>query len=124
MMKGLAPLVNVTAKSLDGKPLTTTLSTSEAAFVNGHFADKALADRTAAANSANTTPFVLPGTTFGIFPVGFIITGVWALIFVGAVGFGTFGRYQFRNAFRRKTGVGKAGMKSIGTGMPAAYDQR
>ena len=47
-------------------------------------------------------PFVLPGKTLGIFPVGFVITGVWALLFVATVGAGTVDRVRFREAYRRR----------------------
>lgn len=37
-----------------------------------------------------------------VYPVGLIITMIWTGIFVLVVGGGTIGRYQFRQAYRRR----------------------
>lgn len=47
--------------------------------------------------------FRLPGTRILIFPIGAIITGVWTLLFVGVVSWGTLGRVQFREQYRRQS---------------------
>ncbi len=52
--------------------------------------------------AAAAIPFVLPGTRPGIFPTGLIITSVWTFLFVGTVGYGTFGRIRFRESYRRR----------------------
>ena len=72
---------------------------TEASFVNGIFANPAPSPGNAAL-PASETPFILPGTTLGIFPTGLIVTLAWALGFVGAVGYGTIGRIRFRDQYR------------------------
>ena len=122
MMQALAPKVTIRAVTQSGDQISDTLPDSEAGFINGNFAAKAAAARKDAQKNAANPPFVLPGTTLGIFPVGLIITGVWTLLFVVVVGLGTFGRLQFRKAFRRKTQA-SSGSKGKSGGV-AAYDQR
>lgn len=63
---------------------------------------------------AKATPFVLPGTTLGIFPLGLIITCIWTGLFVFAVGYGTIERVQFRNHFRRRLQLAAAQSGKIG----------
>jgi hypothetical protein len=45
---------------------------------------------------------IVPGTNLGIFPVGVIITSIWALLFLCVVGYGTWGRIQFRDQLRQR----------------------
>jgi hypothetical protein len=51
---------------------------------------------------SSVSKFILPGTQIMIFPTGLIITGIWTGIFGAAVGFGTFGRYRFRQHYRAR----------------------
>jgi len=80
----------------------------EASFVNGVFADQpasTASSGTPAFTSAvidHKIKFVMPGTTLGIFPVGLVITGSWAVAFVAVVGYGTVGRLRFREQYRRR----------------------
>lgn len=80
----------------------------EASFVNGVFADRPAPTASAgtpaftSAVMGNKIKFVMPGTTLGIFPVGLIITGSWAVAFVAVVGYGTVGRLRFREQYRRR----------------------
>lgn len=96
------------------------LSSKQASFVKGVFSDTStntitpatLASASALANSA--APFVVPGVTFGIFPVGLIVTGTWVVLFLGFVGAGTIGRYQFADQYRRRMrSAGAADIKTI-----------
>jgi hypothetical protein len=59
------------------------------------------AEQLAAAAAGVPTPFDIPGITLGVFPVGLIVTGAWALFFFVAVGFGTVARIQWRDEYRR-----------------------
>lgn len=80
----------------------------EASFVTGVFADQPVSTAssgTPAFTSAvidHKIKFVMPGTTLGIFPVGLVITGSWAVAFVAVVGYGTVGRLRFREQYRRR----------------------
>jgi hypothetical protein len=90
--------------------LKTTLSPDDASFVNGLLGQgsspscSALAclPSPAEARRAATGEFQLPGKTFGIFPLGLIITGAWAVVACVVVGWGTLGRYRFRTQYRRR----------------------
>lgn len=97
----LVPQIELTAKSpSSGQEVKTTLASQDAAFVNGIFAKAQTAQ--AAPAQASTPPFVLPGTKLAFFPTGLLITCIWLIGFVGAVGLGTFGRIQFRDQYRRR----------------------
>jgi hypothetical protein len=111
----LIPSITLTATNPQGQQVNTSLSSKEASFVNGVFANgttptspQAVASASAAAIRA---AFVLPGTKISIFPIGLIITASWTLLLVSAVGYGTFGRYMFREQYRRRMrrGIGLAG---------------
>jgi len=73
----------------------------EASFVAGNF--KRLKQLILYAKpTEKDTSVELPGVELGIFPLGLIITGVWAAVFVGTVGYGTIGRVQYREQYRRR----------------------
>jgi hypothetical protein len=58
--------------------------------------------------------FVLPGTKIAIFPIGSIITGTWAVLFIGVIGWGTVGRMGFRENYRRRLArADRGGEKTI-----------
>ncbi len=113
----LIPTILLGADPDGGSKASTNLTSSSMIFfVSGIFqgqnmAGAAAAVPTAAAAAAEkASEFTLPGTTLGIFPVGLIITSVWALILLAAVGYGTWGRLQFREQYRqRKTRAMAAG---------------
>lgn len=46
--------------------------------------------------------FVLPGTTFGIYPTGLIVTALWCVLFILAFGLGTLGRIRHRDVYRKR----------------------
>ncbi|KAK2756815.1 hypothetical protein FQN54_005261 [Arachnomyces sp. PD_36] len=106
----LTPNITVSAQN-NGKLVETTLSSDTISYVAGRLVDpsnnpsnitvpEASAQLAAVVDSA--TPFVLPGQTLGIFPTGLIITCAWTLIFILAVGYGTFCRMKFRAHYRRR----------------------
>ncbi|KAI4167351.1 MAG: hypothetical protein LQ343_007276 [Gyalolechia ehrenbergii] len=102
----LVPRIALSASDKNGKVITTVLSSNEASFVNGVFADSVKTSTSAgipaSSAAANAGIFVLPGRTLGIFPVGLIITGAWTLMFIMTVGYGTIERIRFREAYRRR----------------------
>ena len=103
MRDALIPMINLSATTSTDKSINTTVSATEASFVDGAFAEQAAVPQGASASPTSTpTAFVLPGTTLGIFPTGLIITSAWTVMFVTAVGLGTLGRYNFREAYRRR----------------------
>lgn len=100
--------------------MNTTLSSQEATFVAGVFAAQAAPTPVAQDKPLQTLvtlpdqPFIIPGMNILIFPIGGIITGIWAIFFCGTIAYGTFGRYQFRDDFRRrKARAGKGGFETI-----------
>ena len=113
----LLPTVTLTGTATDGTSVNTTLSSSEASYVYGVFAqgdgDAVVVpvSKTEAGEAAIQTlvvasdePFVLPGTHILLSPpIGAIITGIWAVLFISTVGYGTYGRIQFRDQFRRRS---------------------
>ncbi|KAL8817771.1 MAG: hypothetical protein Q9223_003461 [Gallowayella weberi] len=102
----LIPSIALSGTDKSGKVVTTELSSSEAAFVNGIFASQAKTSTSTGASAssaaAKAATFVLPGQTLGIFPTGLIITSSWTLLFVLTVGYGTIERIRFREAYRRR----------------------
>ncbi|EUC29483.1 hypothetical protein COCVIDRAFT_110268 [Bipolaris victoriae FI3] len=107
----LVPQIDLAAKNpVTGRDVETTLSSQEASFVNGIFSRAGTAptnaDPQAAASAsaavASAAPFVVPGTALAFFPIGLVVTSVWAFFFFLAVGFGTYGRIQYRDQYRRR----------------------
>lgn len=105
----LFPTINLSGTANSGQTLHSEVSSEDATFISGVLSDNAAkaASSPAAATAASGAEaqghdFVLPGKTFGIFPVGFVITGVWAFVFVAVVGAGTVDRIRFREAYRRR----------------------
>jgi beta-lactamase regulating signal transducer with metallopeptidase domain len=67
----------------------------------------------AAASAAAAAPFVLPGTKILIFPIGAIVTGVWAFLGMATLAYGTVGRMRFRDQYRGR--VMRAQKSEFGT---------
>ncbi|KAF2821185.1 hypothetical protein CC86DRAFT_397644 [Ophiobolus disseminans] len=119
----LIPQIDLAARNpRSGQEVETTLSSSDASFVNGVFSQaasgptnvdpEAAAKASAAVQSA--APFVVPGQSLAFFPVGLVITSVWTAGLFLAVGGGTYGRIQFREQYRRRVRAEAArGVKSI-----------
>ncbi|KAL9611379.1 MAG: hypothetical protein Q9167_003974 [Letrouitia subvulpina] len=102
----LIPNIALSGTAKNGTIITTELSSKDASFVNGVFADQTTKSTSAATSAssaaASANVFVLPGKSLGIFPVGLIITAAWTFLFIVAVGFGTIERIRFREAYRRR----------------------
>lgn len=104
----VVPQLILGAISDAGEQVSAIVSMTEATFVNGVFAPQTVtpsAPGTPAFTSAvagKVIHFVMPGTTLAIFPVGLVITGSWAAVFVAVVGYGTVGRLRFREQYRRR----------------------
>ncbi|KKY27574.1 hypothetical protein UCRPC4_g01016 [Phaeomoniella chlamydospora] len=110
-MSLLIPTIKLSAPSAanSGVTVSTNLTSADTVyFVNGVFkgqsaAGAAAASTTAiAAASSSAALFVVPGINFGIFPIGFIITGIWTVLFGAVVGAGTIGRQRFRESYRNR----------------------
>jgi hypothetical protein len=93
-----------------GQMVNTSLSSSEATFVSGVFAKAATTTSKSVVQApiqtlvvASDAPFVLPGLNILIFPIGGVITGTWAVLFIATVGYGTVGRIRFRDQYRRRS---------------------
>jgi hypothetical protein len=92
------------------RPVNSQLNISSAVyFVTGNVlaqseqqAITATKASSALAAVAKASVFVLPGTTFGIFPIGFLVTGSWAVLFVLTFGLGTVGRMRYRSLYRSR----------------------
>lgn len=107
VMSLMLPDVKLNAALDSSQPITTNLSASDGSwFVIGQFKDEFKSDLVdptiATAAIAAAAPFVLPGTTLGIFPTGLIVTCAWTVLFLLAYGLGTLGRIQYRSAFRKR----------------------
>lgn len=81
---------------------TVVTSASTVYFVAGLFSGKSAGGASASLPSAalaaaqKASAFVMPGTTFGIFPSGGILTWAWTVLFVFTFGLGTIGRIMSR----------------------------
>ncbi|KAK3688739.1 hypothetical protein B0T22DRAFT_161463 [Podospora appendiculata] len=106
------PVVTLSGTNPAGQLVSTNVSSNEAAFVAGVFSKEVVMSSFAMAELAvedevarlknGTTAFVLPGVSIMIFPVGFIITGLWTFIGVAAYAYGTYCRYSFRDQHRQR----------------------
>ena len=106
--------------TLSARGVSTTVSPNTAAFINGvfskevvmsdfGFAQKAVEEITAKLQDGEVA-FVLPGVNILIFPIGLVVSGFWLLVGIGAYGFGTYERYNYRETYRRRKAMsgGKA----------------
>lgn len=105
----LIPEIELSAVNpLTNQTVLTVLSSDEASFVTGVFSEAgatpitpgAAASASATANSV--APFVLPGVSIGITPVGLFVTMGWVGLFLGFTGLGTARRVQSRERHRRR----------------------
>jgi hypothetical protein len=106
-MSLMVPDVKLNAALENSKPISTNVTEGDGAwFVIGEFSNEFQADlvtpTVATAAIAAAAPFVLPGTTLGIFPTGLIVTCAWTFLFLLAYGLGTLGRIQYRSAYRKR----------------------
>jgi len=108
------PSISVEARNPSGMMLNASLSTTQASFLVGVFSKQANlttdpksilgkpAEELAAAQAGSPTPFVVPGLSLGVEPVGLAVTCIWTFIFTGAVALGTLGRIRFREQYRQQ----------------------
>ncbi|CAD6448792.1 61dbb50b-23a6-4cd3-bfad-92a31efaafa2 [Sclerotinia trifoliorum] len=115
----LTPTVSLTGRDVQGGTVNTTLNTNQASFVNGAFSTQAAGVTKTVAQPpiqtlvvASESPFVVPGLNILIFPIGGVITGIWAILFIGTISYGTIGRIQFRDQFRSRTARAQKGNMS------------
>ena len=108
--KLLVPTITLTGTETNGQTVNTSLTNSEATFVSGVFAKAATTVTKTAVQSpiqtlvvASDATFVLPGLKILIVPIGAVVTGVWAVLFIATITYGTFGRMQFRDQYRRRS---------------------
>jgi len=107
--KALTPTVTLTGQEPTGQTVNTTLSSDEATFVSGIFAEPGIGTKAQVAPPMQTlvvapgAPFVVPGLNILIYPVGGIITGIWTVLFIATLAYGTIGRMQFREQYRRRS---------------------
>lgn len=107
VMSLMWPDIKLNAVDSEQKIISGNITANDGAwFVTGKFSGefKTGLVTAAVAKQAITAaaPFVLPGTSFGIFPVGFIVTMSWTVLFFVAYGFGTLGRIKYRDAYRKR----------------------
>ncbi|KAF5715133.1 hypothetical protein FMUND_7046 [Fusarium mundagurra] len=111
----IMPTLTLTARNSTGSTIRTNVSINEAAFLTGVFsqdvvmsdfamASAAVDDQVAALNNG-TVAFVLPGVQLMVLPIGLIMMSVWLLIFISAVGFGTYERYNYALMYQRRQAV-------------------
>jgi hypothetical protein len=108
------PSIFIEATNPSGVMLNASLSSTQASFVAGVFSMQSAittdpktilgkpAMELAAGQAGSPTPFVVPGLSLGVEPVGLVVVGTWTVIFTVAVGLGTLGRIQFRDQYRRQ----------------------
>ncbi|CEI62875.1 hypothetical protein FVEN_g554 [Fusarium venenatum] len=111
----LMPILTLTARNSSGAMIRTNVSVNEAAFLTGVFSQdvvlgdfamaQAAVDEQIAALNNGTVAFILPGVELMVFPIGLIITSIWLLAFVIAVGFGTYERYNYALMYQRRQAV-------------------
>ncbi|KAL5349668.1 hypothetical protein ACLOAV_004698 [Pseudogymnoascus australis] len=98
-----AILVPIVTLSVANPAANSSLSSLEATFVVGLFSDQPQTVSTiSAVGVIADVAFVLPGNRILIFPIGGIITGAWAVMFIGVIEWGAVGRMGFRENYRRR----------------------
>ncbi|CZT40297.1 uncharacterized protein RSE6_00148 [Rhynchosporium secalis] len=109
LQKVLVPRVTLTGQTSTGAAVNTLLSSDEATFVNGVFAKQVDPSKAKVIAPIQTLvvqkgeQFHVPGLKIMIFPIGLVITSIWSVLLIGTVAYGTVGRMQFRDQFRRRT---------------------
>ena len=97
----LTPAIMLSGTEQDGISINTQLSTQDASFVNGVYASVG-AEGSRSTTATDGSNFILPGTKPAMFPTGFVLTSLWALLYLMVMGYGTISRYQAREAYRRR----------------------
>ncbi|KAH9889726.1 hypothetical protein F4778DRAFT_388536 [Xylariomycetidae sp. FL2044] len=106
------PHVTLSGKAATGETVSTDVSSNEAAFVNGIFSKEVIMSDFARASLAvdevtaelknGTIAFIVPGVNILIFPVGLVVTSIWAFLGFAVYGFGTYERYMHRDNYRSR----------------------
>jgi hypothetical protein len=115
LQKVLVPTVTLTGTDGTGAQVNTSLSSDEATFVSGVFAAQVTVTKSQVVPPIQTlvvasdAPFVVPGLNILIVPIGLIITSIWTVLFVGTIAYGTVGRMQFREQYRRRAARAEKG---------------
>lgn len=115
LQKVLVPVVTLTGTDSTGAKANTSLSSDEATFVSGVFAQQATVTKSQVIPPIQTlvvasdAPFVVPGLNILIVPIGLIVTSVWTVLFVATIAYGTVGRMQFREQYRRRAARAEKG---------------
>ncbi|KAI0188854.1 hypothetical protein F4808DRAFT_48515 [Astrocystis sublimbata] len=119
----IMPIFSLSATDATGRTVTTNISSNEASFVHGIFANEVVMSKLTMASiavdnikaelAAGTVAFILPGVNLLIFPVGLVVTSVWMVVGFAIYGFGTYERYNYRETYRRRKAM--SGSKSYAT---------
>lgn len=113
------PTVTLSATNSNGVRVNTNVSSNEAVFLVGQFANQTILSATGRAQIAvdqvvaglanGTVAFVLPGVNLLIFPVGLVIASIWFTIGILVIGFGFFERVSYRETYRRNAAIATRG---------------
>lgn len=97
-------LPNITFSGItpDGANLSTSISTSDASFVNGLFTQYGTWNKTEEISEADAQHGLAYGNTFAVFPVGLVITSIWTILILMVMGYGTMSKMQARDHYRRR----------------------
>lgn len=113
MQSLLIPQISIEATNPSGTTVNTSLPATQASFVAGVFSTAGTnttdpksilgmpAEEIAAAEAGQPTPFVVPGLSLGVEPIGLAVVAAWTFLFVTTVGAGTVGRIRFRDQYRK-----------------------
>lgn len=97
----LTPAITLSGTGQDGTSINTRLSTQDASFVNGVFSRAGL-QGSQSTSGTDVNKFVMRGTKLVGFPIGLVISSIWAALYLMAMGHGTISRYQARESYRRR----------------------
>jgi hypothetical protein len=99
--------------------MNTTVNSNEAVFLTGVFSNKVVLSDFSAAQAAvdkqlerlrnKEVAFVVPGTRILLFPIGLVITGLWAVVGFAVYGFGTWERLKYRQMYQQRQQLSKKG---------------
>jgi len=98
----LMPNITFSGATLDGTALSTQLSTNDASFLIGSFTQYSTMNMSSKAPGKDREGSSLPGNTLAVFQIGLIITSVWTLLLLMAMGYGILSKTQARDAYRRR----------------------
>ena len=97
----LTPAIILSGAQQDGTSIDTRLSTQDASFVNGVFANPR-SEGLPPTTATDIEEIILPGTKLVGFPVGLVISSIWALLYLITMVYGTISKYQARESYRKR----------------------